>query len=513
MLENVRFSMYRGIVARFMTRGFATHPVVPLAQPLNTTVEHVAHDDLFPHLPLPGVRVPTSFMPTDDAAKRHRLIRTRSRLRGLLVRLAPTRTPSVPVGEQAFLDAVYHPAYREAWPAPRLPPELAGEPGQVDVIAALVVRGPFGSFLRRATTEEMEAGEAAADEYVVDLWDHLEHDVHDGLLRPGGKAVLSVTEDGLRTRAVLRHDGLEESLARRAFVAALNEESTTYRHNLGLHNVVLTDVCIATTNHLSSRHPIRRVLQHTFHTLLIGNRENVSGQLADPLSFAVTLFSHPAAEVSAIASKRLAAYDFWDLEPDQQFGRRGTTETPFPYPYRDNVLELWRATLAYVTTYVALYYPDDDAVRDDPALASWADELDRLLPNPLARPDVGLTRDWVARLCATVVHVSTAEHDVLNNVVWDYGTFSYLVPTVVPADGGHMDQLRAFDLITTLFLTWRPFNMLFTSHVESMALDGPGRQVMLDWIAGLQEIQERMDARGYDPSLAYPKNFNVSITN
>jgi hypothetical protein len=76
-----------------------------------------------------------------------------------------------------------------------------------------------------------------------------------------------------------------------------------------------------------------------------------------------------------------------------------------------------------------------------------------------------------------------------------------------------MDQQRAFDLITTLFLTWRPFNMLLDSHVESMALDEPGRQLMLDWIASLQAVQERMDARGYDPSLAYPRNFNVSITN
>jgi hypothetical protein len=46
-----------------------------------------------------------------------------------------------------------------------------------------------------------------------------------------------------------------------------------------------------------------------------------------------------------------------------------------------------------------------------------------------------------------------------------------------------------------------------------MALDGPGRQVMLDWLARLHEVQQAMEARGHDPSLAYPKNFNVSITN
>ena len=76
-----------------------------------------------------------------------------------------------------------------------------------------------------------------------------------------------------------------------------------------------------------------------------------------------------------------------------------------------------------------------------------------------------------------------------------------------------MDQLRALDIIATLFVTWRPFNMLFDSHIESMALDEPGRQVMLAWLDRLREIQSAMEARGNDPSLAYPANFNISITN
>jgi hypothetical protein len=46
-----------------------------------------------------------------------------------------------------------------------------------------------------------------------------------------------------------------------------------------------------------------------------------------------------------------------------------------------------------------------------------------------------------------------------------------------------------------------------------MALDGPGRRVMLGWLDRLREVQEQMEARGHDPSLAYPAHFNVSITN
>ena len=182
--------------------------------------------------------------------------------------------------------------------------------------------------------------------------------------------------------------------------------------------MILTDVAIATINRLNARHPVRRVLQHTFHTLLIGNLENVQR----PLRRGQELLGHallPRRRGGRPRSPRgtCATSTSTTSTPDVQFDRRGTTETPFAYPYRDNVLELWAGEPRLRPDYLALYYPDDDAVRADAAIAGWADELDRLLPNPIARPEGGLTREWVARVCATVIHLSTVEHDILNNVV------------------------------------------------------------------------------------------------
>jgi hypothetical protein len=514
MLTGPRFALYRLILAGFLSRGFRTHPIEPVAQPVDKHIDHVAHDDLWPDLPLPGVRIAASFIPSDHAEKRRMKIRLQMWLRGLLVDLAPKDTAPVPADEHAFLEAVYPKAFDQAGVRrPALPPELRDGPGgPADVLAELVVRGPFGSFLRRPTPEEVARGEAAEDEYVVDLSHYLDLPAKPGLLRPGGKAVFTASESGLVTRTVIRDDDLAPDLARRAMIAGLNEDMTNFRHNLGTHNVALTDVAIATINRLPTRHPVRRVLQHTFHTLLIGNLENCNAHFAGAKSFSVTLFSHGPAEVATLAARHLREFDLIDLSPDLHFERRGTTATPFPYPYRDNVLELWAANLGYVRDYLAVYFADDEAVRADTELARWADELDRLLPNPPARPD-GLTREWVARICATVIHLSTVEHDILNNVVWDYTTFGSVVPCVVPVSGEHMDQLRALDMIAVLFGTWRPFNMLLDSHVEDLAPDAAGRDVMLAWLDRLRDIQAAMDARGHDPSLAYPAHFNVSISN
>ena len=388
MLTGPRFALYRRILAGALSRGFRDYPIEPLAQPVDTEIDHVAHDDLWPDLPLPGVRVAASFIPSDHAERRRTKIRVQMWLRGLLVKFAPKDTPPVPADERGFLDAVYPAAFDKAGVRrPVLPPELRDGPdGPADVLAELVVRGPFGSYLRRPTPEEVAAGEAGEDEYVVDLAHYLSRPAKPGLLRPGGKAVFAASATGLATRAVARDDAVPPDLARRAMVAGLNEDLTNFRHNLGTHNVVLTDVAIATINRLAAAHPVRRVLQHTFHTLLIGNLENCNAHFAGSASFSVTLFSHDAEQVAALAAAHLRDFDLLDLCPDLQFERRGTTETPFPYPYRDNVLELWAANLEYVRDYVAVYYPDDAAVAGDAALVGWAEELDRLLPNPVAAP-------------------------------------------------------------------------------------------------------------------------------
>ena len=110
--ENVDAAALRALpqdLAGFLSRGFQDHPIEPLAQPVDTEIDHVAHDELWPDLPLPGVRVAATFIPSDHAERRRLKIRLQMRLRGLLVDLAPKDTPPVPADEQAFLEAVYPP--------------------------------------------------------------------------------------------------------------------------------------------------------------------------------------------------------------------------------------------------------------------------------------------------------------------------------------------------------------------------------------------------------------------
>jgi Lipoxygenase len=501
-VDLARFWLYRNLIALKEWHAFRAARIIPLAAPTDGRVRYRSFADAHPAMPIRGLYEAVTFPEEDRAGPRLRSIRFGSRMLDLLTRVAPRHTPPVPRDLAAFLSAVYPLGYRRAWPtAPAVPPELAA-PAAADVPAELAVRAPFGSYLRRS----------ADGTYEIDLRWMNSYPVRDGLAPPGGLARFAVRGDRLVT-AEVEQDGVPADLTRAALLAGLNEDLTTFRHNLSTHLTTLTSFALATTNALDHRHPVRRLLHHCFHTVLIGNREVAEFQVGRPRGFSSTIFSHDAATLLRMADDHVARYDLWDFEPDTQFARRGTTETPFAYPYRDNVLRLWAATTTYVDDYLRLYYDGDAAVASDPQLAHWVAELDRLVPNGVTRPGSSVSLPWLVRLCATLIHVSTVEHDVLNNIVWNYSTLGWIVPTVVPLSGEGMDQRRAFDLIATIIGTWRPYNMLLTADIPTLALDPAAGAVMQGWIDRLAEIQRDLPEAASDLSASRPRNLNVSISN
>jgi hypothetical protein len=520
MVSRLRFFLYRETVAFFTWLAFRTQRVYRLEPPAGGVVRFRPYATAFPGMPIGRIYDAEDFPASDVAAPRLRRMKLSHLLFGLAEKLAPRTTDPLPADETMFLRVVYPFFFRRAWGTPpRVPRELA--PASADVVAEISVRGPFASYLRRATEDDVRAGDApSTDQYVLDLSWMLDYQVRPGLMAPGGKAILDVRGRTLCTAAIhrrdardVRPDSPDYRRARGALLAGINEDLTTFRHNLATHLTTLTSFALASTNRLPREHPVRRLLHHAFHTVLIGNREVAEFQLSGPAGFSARIFSHEAPVLARMADDYLRRFDVWDLEPPTQFARRGTTDTPFDYPYRDNVMHVWRVTRAYAESYLRLYYHGDEAVRADRQLGAWLDELDRLVPNGVGCPAAGANRDWLARLCAMLLHLSTAEHDFLNNIVWDYSTIGWIIPTVAPESGAAMDRRRAFDLVATIIGTWKPYNMLLTADVPSLACDARGRAVMHEWIDHLGDIQREMHKAAARPDLSYPKNWNVSISN
>ncbi len=520
-MAGVRFALYKLLTSIALERDFKLQRVLPLELPGTDRieVEPLASE-------LPRMSRPRTFPASEHASARHRRIVRTKPLMSLISRLPPARTGPIPADLEGFLAAVYSRRFRRLWPhPPSVPDHLANA---TDRLATLAVRGPFAGYLRSATGAadgDPTGGLAGAGDYVIDMKMFEEYPVKPGLVRPGGIAVFGVDGDRLFTRGIVRDGRLHAPDSPQfprlspAFLCALNTHLTTLVHNTTVHLCFVTPMAVATTNELPPEHPVRRLLHFAFQTVVIGNFELAAFQIVGPRSFATRIFSHDYPTVVEIINGHVERFRIADLDPERDVARRGMERTPFAQPRRDNLLSFWAVTRDFVHGYLALYYPDDAAVAADPALSRWRNRLDGLLPGGLA-DDTGyigdgpLDRETLERICAVYLHTSTATHDQLNNVVWNYSTLNFMIPTVVTESGDLQDQRLSFDFLSTLIGTWKPFNMLLDG-ISILALDEPARELMDGYVGRLRQIDVDLAAAGADrePDLTYARNLNFSVSN
>ena len=287
-----------------------------------------------------------------------------------------------------------------------------------------------------------------------------------------------------------------------------------------VHLSYVTPLAVATTNELPPDHPVRRLLHFAFQTVLIGNFEVAEFQIVGPRGFSTHVFSHEYATLVQIINRHIERFRMADLDPERDVSRRGMERTPFAQPRRDNLLSFWAVTRDFVHRYVDLYYAEDAAVAGDPALSRWRDALDRLLPAGLA-DDSGwigegpLDRTALERICAVLLHTSTVTHDQLNNVVWNYSTLNFLIPTVVPEIGELQDQRLSFDFINTLIGNGSRSTCFWDGISILAPMDHHARELMDGYIVRLRQVDAALSATNADgePGLTYARNLNLSVSN
>lgn len=443
---------------------------------------------------------------------------------GLVARLKLGTMPPAPSDHDALMEAIYPRAYRKVWPyAPVIPPELGAT---TDRLAALAVAGPFADYVHRIRPDEIarinavEAGHVDGDAYTIDLELLSRHAVKRGL-RPIGCTVI-LTHDpnrnALVTRSVLYRGALHRPgsaswpMAEKVALCSLCTHLTIIKHNVHIHLVYLTVHAAAAINMLGVDHPIRRLLHHCFHTVLIGNYEIDQFQIRGPASFCARLFSFDYPAMIDVINEYCDLFDVSAFDPDADARARGIAEAKFDYPFRTNVEPLWSIVRHYVSDYVDHYFSDDASVAADDNLQRWYRELDQRLPGGLEAYVPVLTREAVKKICASLIYTSTVTHDNVNNIVWNYTTLSQYVPTIVPENGDEPPVDIAFDFLTTLIGTFKAYNMLLDG-ISHVALDEEGRRIMDGFIAALNRLQNEMDARPPTLHGIYPKNLNYSVSN
>ncbi len=523
MFARILFSVSKQLLSFSLYRSFKSHAVYPLERPDDERIDIIPFSQAHPLVRVEGLYSTRNFPAQDHPEERLAIVaanRKSVRLAGLLMRPG---LPPVPRGDDEYLKSIYPYFLKKAWPhPPTLPAELKNEE---DLTGALALKGPLADNVRKITPREIDrlsqAGASPADEscFVIDTEELSDYAVKPGLLPLGSLAVLQYERDAgrMRTRYVyykgraVMPGSPEWTEAQKVTLCGMLTRQNIIRHNLYLHLLLSTDFTAISINRLGTAHPIRRLLHVCCKTVLVGNEEVAQMHLRNEEGFFTRLFSFSHPVLVQYIGDSLKAFDLRRLDPAYDREVRQMTDPEIRYPTMDNLLPLWKSTQIFVERYVDQYYPDDAAALNDGELQGWFAELNEKIPNGVEsyapRPD----REGVRKLCALFIFASTVDHDLQNNVLWDYAPLSQHIPTIVPADGSLPPVDVALQFLATIMVTWKPFNMLFEDF-SSLAPDATGEGIIRDFLEDLRGLQMQIDGQAHDPSLVQPKNLNYSVS-
>lgn len=524
LLARALFAIYRNILALFIYLGFTRQKVYDLELPVDEKIGLIPYKSKKPVADIPKLYDVKRFPKADRARMRSRRIRLTRPLIGVLSRLKMRSIPPIPSDHSRMIRKIYPKSFMRAWPHPPVvPPEVGSS---TDLLADLAVAGPFADYVKRISEDEVSRvnaispGHVDGDAFTIDLEELGRHAVKDGVLPIGCTVIFRYDEDGnrLATQSVVYRDAVvtrtDDSWAQVEKVAlcSLSTHLTIIKHNVYIHLMYLTVHTAVTIDTLHPEHPIRRLIHHCFQTALIGNYEVSQFQIRGQRSYCCTLFSYDYDRMIEVINAYLDVFDIRTMDPIRHARLRGVDHPEFPYPFLANVASLWDIIWSYVSEYVDHYYLGDYDAAKDLELEAWYQALHQRIPGGIEHYAGPLKKDAVKKLCATLIYTSTVTHDNVNNIIWNYTTLHQYIPTVVPEDGSLPRADLAFDFLSTIIGTWKPFNMLLDG-ISSVALDAEGRRIMDGFVDAMKVRQAEMDAEPFTYHTIYPKKLNFSISN
>lgn len=198
-------------------------------------------------------------------------------------------------------------------------------------------------------------------------------------------------------------------------------------HELRVHlawtHLKLEAVKLCAERELHDDHPVLRLLRPHLELLLriqvdLGKLIN-EGEPVDELL---------APTLSATSRVVLDALDepfCMHANPEIEVASRGMSaaEAPIDYPYRDDGLGVWNALREFVTTYIGIYYPNDDTVTKDYELERFvaavgpigAGNVTGFVPG-----DAVSTVDKLITMVMTIIWNAGPQHSAINYPQWDF---------------------------------------------------------------------------------------------
>lgn len=326
-------------------------------------------------------------------------------------------------------------------------------------------------------------------------------------------------------------------LARAHAQAADSHYHESISHLLETH-LVSEIFALATHRNLHPDHPLHQLLlPHFEHTLAI-NEQARKNLLADHGEIARCMSAKHTGNISLVRMNWASwAYPDRTLHADLQ--RRDVGDLP-GYLYRDDARSVFKAIDKYASGILNIWYRNDEDVRNDLELQSWAREI--------ASPDAGQirgfprsldTRESLFEIAANVIFRASAQHAAVNN--GQFSAYGWVpnapvamfreLPDHLPEDGTALftekdyyrslpDRARTFGQTGMVWLLSEPTmrSLLRSGERPAFAPEScqEAYEVVGQFRRQLKAITDAIDARnaeiGFEYNFLKPQNIDRSIS-
>jgi hypothetical protein len=412
--------------------------------------------------------------------------------------------PPINADPQVALRRAFNGLRRKRFHDPELPAEYLGSPD----LGSLAVRGPYACYTRRPRKN-------APWQWDLRMLDKYEH--HPGLVTIGSRVLFR--EDPVR-RSLQAYriecalgkieptDPEWEQACKIALCAATTHLSLV-RHFNWVHLAGGAQLAIATRNSLTRNHPLFRLLWPYIVGTLQSNDIVTRGQMVRGGDFETT-FSFTFKGMCELFDDTYGEYRHSVNDPVKDGDSRQVRGVKFDTPTQQNTEELFDVMHKFVRDYMAIYYPDTKAIRNDKEVMDWLDELNMLLPKGFRVSSKTVTWDELARMLAGQLYLVTAQHEILGSFMWNYQLWTHRQPVRIYPDF-RPEPLDVYQRLVNANYILNVHRRALMHNFDDLALDYRAKAAMLQFQTDLSVLQLKMDSNPHAVWRICPRDLKVNI--
>lgn len=475
-----------------------------------SAIKPVPLQQVAPVIPISRILVcPPDEIPADEQSLKQNIVyKLQVWLYGVFSPMQPGLPPIDDDPDKA-LEAAFGRLQRTNFNPPVLPAEFLGSPD----LGALAVRGPYACHL-----EKRDDGV-----YQWDLMRLKQYEHHEGLHTLGATVLFKVnaTRRALEafqidTALGTAYPGDEHwELAKKIALASITTDVSLVRHFNGVHLTAGAPLEIATRNHLTSAHPVCRLLWPYLFGTLHSNDIVTRGQMVPGGEFE-TIFSFTMKGMCQLFDDSYGDYRFVANDPAEYAKTRNIDDAEFDTPTQDNLEALFDVMHAHAQHYLHLYYPNfqpesaTQAIRADTALGLWLDELNSLIPNGVGVSRDDVTFDSLARLIARCMYLGTVQHEFLGSFIWNYQLWTHRQPVRV-YKASRREPLDVYQRLVNANYNLNVTRRALMYDFSYMMDDDLAKAALRKFIRELESLQALMEQQPWAVWKLYPKALKVNM--